>query len=379
MSRPGGILLLFVSLLAGGCPQSQPCRDGTLFVDLTLAGGAGAADRLSVTLQLDGQRFNDDDVIYAGQSSYGLEVQFPSGYPTGQTVIVTVAARQGDVALASAMVTVRFDAACVRLPLTLSTPVAGDLSGGAGDLSAAAADLLPATGDLSAAATDLLPGDALGEAPSPDLTPPISLCPQQPDLLLCDNFDEPALDGWGSIGNTSIDTTHVYHGTGAFHGRVVHNAAVAASEKHPYLWPTDLYMRVFVLLPVAPPVEVTILRMQNNASDVDLLVTPSGFATTATSADEQTVPAAIPVNTWFCVVWHIHQGDATSGLSEVSLNGAKLGFPNKMETQADTPPYTDLYVGPQVSDVSNPYDVYLDELLVDDQPLTCAQANPPAQ
>jgi lectin family protein len=113
----GGVLLL--ALLAG-CSRTEPCRPGTLFLDLTMGGVATGADGLSIDVQT-ATGVLHDHVAYSGQSSFGLEVAFPGGYPSGQSVTVTVTAQTGTTDLASGMAIARLDHGCARLPVALGT------------------------------------------------------------------------------------------------------------------------------------------------------------------------------------------------------------------------------------------------------------------
>lgn len=97
-----------------------------------------------------------------GDATGGLQIEFPNGYPTGQTVRVTVAARSGATELASNFVDVALTASCERTKLVVgdNTPLpdlagtpAGDL---AGDL---ASDAAMPLGDMTPAISDLIGSD----------------------------------------------------------------------------------------------------------------------------------------------------------------------------------------------------------------------------
>jgi hypothetical protein len=112
---------LLVALLAGACHEHEPCRAGTLFLDLTVAGVIAGANGLLVEVQA-GATVLRDRVPYAGQSPVGLEVRFPNGYPSGQSITVTVTVQAGSTELARGSTTARLSGACARLPIALAPP-----------------------------------------------------------------------------------------------------------------------------------------------------------------------------------------------------------------------------------------------------------------
>jgi hypothetical protein len=144
-------LLLAALVLAAGCPQA-PCSDGTIYVDLTLDGAAAQASSLRVTVAIAGGRtLSGGRVHQPGDATGVLEIDFPSGYPAGQRVIVIVDALGEGVTLASNSQSLTLNGSCGSVSLTLDP-----LDGGSSDL---------APRDF-AAGTDSAPADF---APAPDL------------------------------------------------------------------------------------------------------------------------------------------------------------------------------------------------------------------
>lgn len=125
-------------MMAGLAGCKEPCADGSVFVKLTMSGGAEGADSLDVALSVDNGTVEHRQVSRApGRSSDSVTLAFPSGYPVNRLVMLTVAAFAGTTELAVA--TDEFDAArgCSVRSLTLDG--SRDLAAG-GDLS------LPADG-----------------------------------------------------------------------------------------------------------------------------------------------------------------------------------------------------------------------------------------
>jgi hypothetical protein len=341
---------IFSVALASGCSR---CRDGTVFVDLTLAGAAQSADRLVVTVQLGAQRLSDD-VVYAHQATYGLEIHFPTGYPTGKTVIVTITARQGDTDLATATGTIELDPGCTRLPLTLTAPA--DMT-----VPAPVADLTVA--DLA--------------QPPPDLTFRLPLCSASTSLF-CDSFEE-GFSRWnGSTGNVTTDSTQRYRGDASFRCIIDTDSGAALLFNDALTFPrTEFWMRTYLYLTATPPREVAILRARlPDDTSLDLRIRPGGYTTVNTRlpASWQEASATIPVERWFCIVWHVKIG--TVGLSEVAIDGTRMGFGSTMDT---TPPpgtmaYAEVVAGLNATySFADDYVAFFDDLMFDSKVLTCDQ------
>jgi hypothetical protein len=154
-------VLALATLVAVSCsPVVDRCQSGTLLVSVTLAGSAAGADQLVVDIALDGGAAHESTLAHTpGVAAGNVVVQFPSGYPRGHHVDVTVTASSGGVVLGSADAIATLADACAVAPLTVA-----DNGGGGDDLSVA--------GDLGGG------GDLAGP---PDLTPPHDLA-TGPDL-----------------------------------------------------------------------------------------------------------------------------------------------------------------------------------------------------
>ena len=122
------LLCATLALAAAGCGKTRACKSGTLFVHVDGAAAAGA-DTLALAISIGGGAAKDVSVAWKG-SSGTVEIDFPSGYPSGQTVSVVATATQAGVALATGSGNVTLGAKCEALTLTLS---AGAGDGGSGD------------------------------------------------------------------------------------------------------------------------------------------------------------------------------------------------------------------------------------------------------
>lgn len=130
-------LLLFA---ASGCAADH-CKQGTLFLSYTLAGGAEAADTLDVTLAVAGAEAQTRSVVRPNRGTSGSIVVDFVTYPTGQSLALTLSARSGNDVLASSSTTTTASPGCSAVSLALSgsqsPPDLSTATGASADLAAA--------------------------------------------------------------------------------------------------------------------------------------------------------------------------------------------------------------------------------------------------
>jgi len=87
-----GLLALALAMSAGGaCSQNRPCRPDTIFVHIDLGPFPSATtEQVDVTLDSTGTTTTTVLGIPSGAKEGGLDVAFPNGYPTGQSVFIQV-------------------------------------------------------------------------------------------------------------------------------------------------------------------------------------------------------------------------------------------------------------------------------------------------
>jgi hypothetical protein len=112
-----------VALAALSC--SRPCRDGTLFMDVSLGPGR-AADTLNVTVLVEGTTISKTITLPLSNApaTGGVEVRFPDGYPAGKTAdLVVTATRNSDGAvLGRATGQITLSPSCTRVSVLLASP-----------------------------------------------------------------------------------------------------------------------------------------------------------------------------------------------------------------------------------------------------------------
>jgi hypothetical protein len=122
--------LVVVAALAACSPATKRCKEGTLFIAVTLAGAAGSADLLLVDVSLDGGTPQHTELPHTpGTAMGGIEIDFPGGYPKGRSAAVTLTATNGGTPVASDSQTITLNNACDALALVLTPGETGDLAG----------------------------------------------------------------------------------------------------------------------------------------------------------------------------------------------------------------------------------------------------------
>jgi len=261
---------------------------------------------------------------------------------------------------------------------------AGDACRAVDDLAPAAdlavADLRQASPDLSSAAADL---SAL-----PDLAPVPSLCATA-GVPFCDGFESATLAGhWAAttaVGGTfSIDTSRAYRGQSSLH---LHQNALAANassdvelDESQSFPASQLWMRAFVWLPSAFAADdAELLFAEENASPyqgVLLGVQSTSFHTdnTITGARKNsTTPMAR--DRWVCLEWTVAFG--ASGTTALTVDGVTANGLSGAQNLAPTPAIGQVGLSliaqaPAAAGIAA-RDVWIDELIVDTQPIGCSK------
>ena len=125
-------ILVAVVLVAGCGKRTKQCAPGTLFVELTLA---APADMLDVSITTGSDSPVDETVsLTSGTTSGSIEIDFPHGYPSGQSVTVMLTATSAGTVVGSGQGSVTLSAGCAHLDIAVGAS-ASDL--GSDDLQGA--------------------------------------------------------------------------------------------------------------------------------------------------------------------------------------------------------------------------------------------------
>ncbi len=175
------VLVPAIVLFAACAPNVRPCAEGTLFVSVSLDAQTKQADRLQVQISVGSgapMLTTLDHVVGKDQGS--IEIQFPNGYPVGQTIHVTLIAVAGGSTLGQATFEATLTAGCGSAEIAIGSSVGPDLAGTdivlPIDLTPPSPDLLvPGEGgvEIDLAGTDIVPPvvEDLANPTNADLTP----------------------------------------------------------------------------------------------------------------------------------------------------------------------------------------------------------------
>jgi hypothetical protein len=122
--------LVVAAMALVGCSSVRKCVDKTVLVTLTVDAAARAADRFGFDVSIDGGAPVHSDVGYSGAASGTLQIEFPSGYPSGKLVQVSVQATRGGAPIGAGSGSLRIAHGCELLSVAVA-PLngAGDLAG----------------------------------------------------------------------------------------------------------------------------------------------------------------------------------------------------------------------------------------------------------
>jgi hypothetical protein len=138
-------------LALAGCTTVAPCKSGTILLSLSLPGAQGSADQLAVSVAIGGGNAMLTTVPHTpGRASGTLEIDFPSGYPTGQSVSVGVTAIANGAVVGAKQTTIPAVAGCASGGLTLVGSGSGPV-----DLATGLLDLGTCTGNQTACAGNI--------------------------------------------------------------------------------------------------------------------------------------------------------------------------------------------------------------------------------
>ncbi len=135
---------IMLAVASGGCTIKDACKHGTVLVSTSFDSTARTADELDVIVQIDqGPMMTKQLAGPGGEATGTLEVDFPSGYPTGSTLTVSVSAKLAGVVIADGSNSVKLGGGCSNLALIITASGGGDL---ATDLGADAAGCVSGDG-----------------------------------------------------------------------------------------------------------------------------------------------------------------------------------------------------------------------------------------
>lgn len=242
-------------------------------------------------------------------------------------------------------------------------------------------------GPADAGPADAGPGDAVDASPMADAFDAGAACA---GFALCDSFEGATFDPMWTVGtNVSIDTMHAHRGTHSVH---VHVPALAVNqEAYSQLGerttlagatpPVTFYVRAWFLLGARPAganhMEAISIEPATSAPVADYsFVYADDVALYAQGSDATRLAGvAAPVNTWFCLVMKVVRDPSAGQLTLTSDVVPTISL--TAQTDATATPIRVIsfgagFSGTNVVDPQPALDLWFDDVIVDPQPVTCA-------
>jgi len=121
------LVVLGLAALVSGCEKT--CKSGTVLVEIKLSGGPLAATTIELDLQIGDDNPTAQPVTHTPDVASGtVEVQFPRGYPKGQTLTIGGRALLGPAVLGTGATSVKLGDECERVTIEITGEVV-DLAG----------------------------------------------------------------------------------------------------------------------------------------------------------------------------------------------------------------------------------------------------------
>jgi hypothetical protein len=242
------------------------------------------------------------------------------------------------------------------------------------------ADVAPPPGD-DATSLDA-PADAPGDAEPPDAPAP----PCATGVLFCDGFEQ-GLGAWPNPeqtnGTIGLSTTRAHRG---MYSVDAHENAITQGGGNPYVsidhtqtWPPHFWVRFFVYVPSPfPPSNAALLNLIQSSGaypGIQLFLTGGkgnvAMTTFLTGNDHTWQSATIsPLDQWVCFEV---EADVPNGTVHVSMNDTHLTDLDMMNISLPSPDTTKLGLGFFMPNVQGAYDVWFDDVIVDDNPIGCTK------
>jgi hypothetical protein len=131
MKTATGCLALLALGLSGACVKTRACKAGTVLVSVTFDVNAAVADTLSLEVTIGSTTLTAQQSHPSGSQAGTIELDFPRGYPVGQTMSITlIASANGQAVGQASNDAVALSTGCTALALnvTSTTDGTGDMA-----------------------------------------------------------------------------------------------------------------------------------------------------------------------------------------------------------------------------------------------------------
>jgi hypothetical protein len=233
-----------------------------------------------------------------------------------------------------------------------------------------------------AAATDDATDGAMGDALVGDAGPACL-----PIYDLCDGFEGAAIDTttWLIDSASTLDSTRAHRGNNSVR---VHSAAFAANtgsyvtigETKTIAGSSTFWVRSWFWLSSLPAagngMELIAASSSGTGGDFVFVFADSTHLYTQYGTASWEIPTTVPVGSWFCVVFEVVRATTASGRLEMSGDVPTTVLQNVV-TESASNPMSSINLGMGFANDNSPsaqpaLDLWIDDVIVDGAPLTCA-------
>lgn len=232
---------------------------------------------------------------------------------------------------------------------------------------------------------DAMEGDGfVGDGRGADA--PMLACP--PGLDLCDDFEDPILDGtiWTADPMVSLDTTRAHRGAKSVH---VHMPALAAGsgnyqtlqeQQTTTSGATTFWVRAWFWLSALPAgangLELVTAERPGSAGDYMFVFADGASVYSQFDLKSRNSATTVPTGTWFCVVWKVVRATTATGSIALSGDAPALTLTDTI-TDSASMPINVVNLGLGFSSTNQPdaqpaLDLWIDDVIVDSSAVSCS-------
>jgi hypothetical protein len=205
---------------------------------------------------------------------------------------------------------------------------------------------------------------------------------------LCEDFEGPTDPAWTSDPSVVLDSTIRHRGASSM--RMHMSPLNAGQQGSSRMWetvtlspvPSETWVRAWMRMSSAPTatnaLELISIDHDGGGGAADYVFSRSGAVEVFVEPQgtQAGTPGPAPTDTWFCLVFHVVFSTTTSGSLELTGTFAPPAI-GSATTNDSAQPVDTIGVGPYFSgtnvDVAQPaFDVWVDDVIVHDSPVTCA-------
>jgi hypothetical protein len=241
--------------------------------------------------------------------------------------------------------------------------------------------------NVDAADDDGALGDAIGDGATGDSSSGDAAPACSPTYDLCDGFEGASFDTttWSVDSMITLDSTRAHRGMKSAR---VHTASFAANtssyqtlnETKTIAGSTTFWVRAWFWLSALPAsnngMELISAEQSGVGGDYVFVFSDSTHIYTQFGNDSTVSMTTVPIGSWFCVVWKVVRSTTMTGSLDLAGDVPMLSLPN-VKTDSATAPMDVITIGMGFASSNTPsaqpaLDLWIDDVIVDGAPLTCA-------